>query len=542
MNQAELLLVLKAKDLASKEVKGLQKSLGGVSGGLGAIGVSALGMGAAIAGVFAQSIKMAIDEEKNIARLGASLKANIPAWDGNTAAIEKQIRVRENMAFSDDDLRDSLAKLVGSTKDVSKAFALQRTAMDLARYANIDLTTASDVLMKVQIGQFKALKGLGIKVKDFATTEEALAAIQKTVTGQAEAYAETVGGKMLTAQIKIDDAMEDFGSISLPAVADAADEVSGALTNVSAVMAVLQGDTSRLSDVNIDLVGVFERGLGPIGFFKDGIEDAGDSVVRFITGAKEVIPVTYDVATAFTEARENAAPLADAIRIVGTDAQKTRVRLKDLKTAAQSALGPVLEAVYGPAILKGQEAGLLGQIRDTKAELKEAKKAGDKLEITKLQGQLAEQQSDLVVTREKMSALGDKPAKDSISNWLKAVDQKVIDLKNDTHAALTTFQVLGGYTGGTGGGGGGRSGQTTARAVGGPTNPNRAYWVGENGPELWQDNHAGTITPANRLPSGSNGGKPTPIIVQVDGRELFRIMDAYGYSELQRSAATLVRS
>ena len=57
----------------------------------------------------------------------------MPGFDGNTEAIEKLISKRELLAFSDDELRNSSALLVTSTKDLKEAEDLQALAMDLAR-------------------------------------------------------------------------------------------------------------------------------------------------------------------------------------------------------------------------------------------------------------------------------------------------------------------------------------------------------------------------------------------------------------------------
>lgn len=153
----------------------------------------------------------ASSEEANIAKLGASLKANIPGYDGNTDAIERVVKAREDLAFSDDTLRDSLSLLVGATHDVDKAFEIQATAMDLARFKGIDLGTASEALTKVESGQFRILKSLGIVLKDGATATDALAAVQRVAGGQAKAYADTTSGAVDSLKIAFQDLYEEIG-------------------------------------------------------------------------------------------------------------------------------------------------------------------------------------------------------------------------------------------------------------------------------------------------------------------------------------------
>jgi hypothetical protein len=161
-----------------------------------------------------------------------------------TTAIEAKIAAQEKLGFSDDALRDSLGALVVKTKDVAKAQQLQTIAMDLARARGIDLGTATDVLIKIQNGQYRALKGLGIAIvpvtkaqdalkasnknateaqkraakalDDTATKALALSAIQKSTKGQAQAYGDTQVGIFESIKITVGDVVEDLGGLFLP--------------------------------------------------------------------------------------------------------------------------------------------------------------------------------------------------------------------------------------------------------------------------------------------------------------------------------------
>jgi hypothetical protein len=154
-----------AKDQASKTVNGLRQNiaklggprfgvLGNAVGGLSAMSLGAFGAAAgvgvlsggieAFGNVLGSSVRAAAEEQVNIARLGAALKANVKDWNGNTDAIEAQIQQRELLGFSDDDLRDSLSRLVIRTHDVEKAFQDQSLAMDIARGRGIDSRAQGD--------------------------------------------------------------------------------------------------------------------------------------------------------------------------------------------------------------------------------------------------------------------------------------------------------------------------------------------------------------------------------------------------------------
>lgn len=229
-SESELLLILKAKDLASSKVDGLGKSIdktggkakrGGINLGLLAkgAGVAAIGIGALVFGL-AKATGAAAEEQKGIARMNAAIKSNDKAFHGNTDAIEALISKREGLAFSDDQLRDSLTFLVTKYHDVNRAQALQATAMDLARLKGISLQDATVLLSKGLDGSSKVLKQLGIDLPKTATEQERLTAIQKAAAGQAEAYGKTAAGAQEAFQIAMDDLVEDAGSLFLPIMKD----------------------------------------------------------------------------------------------------------------------------------------------------------------------------------------------------------------------------------------------------------------------------------------------------------------------------------
>lgn len=170
----------------------------------------------AVGDVLANAEQEFLADEKSIAQLTTSLRANAKGWDGSTDAIEKTLKARMDLGFSDDEQRTSLGKLVGAYGNVNKALAVQRTAMDLARFSGTDLATASDVLTKVHAGSYRALKALGISTKGVTNETEALAAVYKVVNGQASAFADTVGGKLLAAETKLKDKTEELGKAWAP--------------------------------------------------------------------------------------------------------------------------------------------------------------------------------------------------------------------------------------------------------------------------------------------------------------------------------------
>jgi hypothetical protein len=231
--QLDLEVELKGADKASKGLGGVSKEagvlgkamsalkggIGGIGSGLGAmmgpIGLVTAGVGALGAGLLGAA-KAAADEEVGIIRMNTALKNALPAWDGNTAAVESYIAKQEKLAFADDQLRDSLGFLVTQTGDLAEAQNLQATAMDLARAKGIDLMTATKAVGKVDQDSIGILKKLGIEVTEEMTKEQALTAIRKASAGQAEAYANSTAGSMERAQNAFGNAMETIGGAVVP--------------------------------------------------------------------------------------------------------------------------------------------------------------------------------------------------------------------------------------------------------------------------------------------------------------------------------------
>lgn len=198
-----------------------------------------------------------LEDAASQSKLTAALQANIPAWDGRTDAIEEVIGAQMRLGFSDDEQRSSLAELSAITKDVTEAQKLQSLAMDLARFKNLDLGTASDIVGKVYAGNLGTLSRYGIVLGENATKEEALAAIQKMAAGQAEAFAAGPLGKQAAAQLKVGEAMEKVGGI--------VDQVSQVVMPIFAdVLTGLVDTFGRVWDSIQPVIATITGGLGPV--------------------------------------------------------------------------------------------------------------------------------------------------------------------------------------------------------------------------------------------------------------------------------------
>lgn len=357
MADRELNFIVKGKDEASGPFGKVKKSLdemstssGGLKGKLSSLGgglvhfgkiAGALAVGA-LAGLAAGlgfAAKQAIEEEANLAKLNTTLAANIPNWDGNTAAIEALIDKRQNLAFSDDQLRDSLGTLVTFTKDLTKAQDLQALAMDFARLKGIDLTTASEILGKVSTGNTGILGRYGIAVGKNATATEALAAVQKAAAGQAEAYGNTTKGAFEKFQIAMNNVVEDVGAALLPIMGALAttlnDTVIPIVKDIAAKIGAWFKENKALIDQVVKLAGeVLGALIAAIGFVIGKIGEFVSAIANNRDAMAVLGTIADVIATAFRLVRDAIVFVIKSISDWVAGIQKNKPLMEALATVA----------------------------------------------------------------------------------------------------------------------------------------------------------------------------------------------------------------
>lgn len=202
----------KAEQDAGK-LKGVLMDIGKVAAGIGAAkGIQELG------GFLVDATKAAAEEEAAMARLDQAIRNSGAAFDESKAKIEQRIKAGQDLAFSDDDVRDSFQQLLAATGDVDEALKRQALAMDFARGAGIPLEQASKLLGKVTAENVEVFKRMGITIGEGATEAEAFAVIQGKFAGQSEAYAKSTAGQFEQAKIRMGEVKETIGMALLPVV------------------------------------------------------------------------------------------------------------------------------------------------------------------------------------------------------------------------------------------------------------------------------------------------------------------------------------
>jgi len=209
-------------DKADKETKTFSNKLdNALQKGAAAFLAVGAAAGAMAIKIGIDAVKAAVEDEKAQKSLAITLKNTTKATDAQVKSVEDYIdKTARATGVADDQLRPSLDRLVRSTKDVTKAQALQQLALDISAGTGKDLATVTEALSKGLDGNLGALKRIGvplseniIKSKDF---DAAVKELSNTFAGQADAAAETFEGRMKRIRIAIDEAKEQLGTALLP--------------------------------------------------------------------------------------------------------------------------------------------------------------------------------------------------------------------------------------------------------------------------------------------------------------------------------------
>lgn len=344
------------------------KGIAGAKGKIGGLGTIAAGVAGGSLGGLTMAMgelgRAAAAEEANIARLSQAL-ANVGVdYSELGGSIEKKIAAQtKSFAFSDDAQRDSLARLVVVTKDTAHAFRLQALAMDLARARGLDLVTATDAVIKVSQGRYKILQQMGIVIDETMTKEQALAALEKQVAGQAEAYGKTAQANIDRTRIAIDNAREAIGG-AVGVFASFATINAGFGKGIIAAGAGLGMFAKNLFSTTkgVQLFGTALR-MNPIGLIITGVAALGVGLKilydRF-EGVRNVLNGIRDAARQFLPGfafiSDLAGDTAKSLGIMGDEAAETGDDLTELGKKGAAAIFTITKAIEDSEAKRGGAA------------------------------------------------------------------------------------------------------------------------------------------------------------------------------------------
>lgn len=207
-------IVISSKDETAPGVASAEGNISRLGRGvLGATAAwSAFGSATTTAvGFLSDAARAGADDEASTLRLQQALENTGASWAAQQGAIEARIEAGQRLAFSDDQMRDSLSLLLAQTGSLDEALKRQKLAMDLARGAHIDVVTASKLLGKVTDENVNVLGRYGISVQKGADETALFAAVQQKFGGQAETYGNSTQGAIQRVTNATDDWKESVG-------------------------------------------------------------------------------------------------------------------------------------------------------------------------------------------------------------------------------------------------------------------------------------------------------------------------------------------
>lgn len=224
--QGKAEIVVTTKDEASAKLKTIGTNATNMGKQFGNAGKSMMAAGGAIVGALGATAKAAEDERLNVAKLSQSLENVGVSYDDVKESLEGVIAAtQQKTGIADDAQREAMSSLIQITGSYDTALGLLPVALDLAKAKSIDLTTAAEILGKVNEGNTGILSRYGIVVGENATASEALAAINDRVKGSAEALA----SPLEIMQANMGDIAEGVGTALLPSLNELITKLSNGL-------------------------------------------------------------------------------------------------------------------------------------------------------------------------------------------------------------------------------------------------------------------------------------------------------------------------
>jgi hypothetical protein len=177
-------------------------------------------LGALTAGI-GLATKAAMEDEAAQLELARQLRVTTQATDAQIKAVEQSISAfSKQTAMADDQLRPALANLVRATGSLELSQKAMAVTADLATAKNIDMETASVAVSKALAGQTTALIKLDPSLKGVidssSSADEIMQALNNSVGGAAETFANSAEGGLKNFGIQMDELKESIGAAFIP--------------------------------------------------------------------------------------------------------------------------------------------------------------------------------------------------------------------------------------------------------------------------------------------------------------------------------------
>lgn len=202
----------------------------GILGGKGFLGAAAVGVGVA-------SLKSIINASANaqqvLGQTRVALEDSGLSWSRYGDVIQKVVASQSRLGFDDEEQLKAISTFARATGDVSKALDLTALSADVARGRYIDLASASNIVLKAQLGNAGALRRIGIDARKGASSIELLTLLTQKYGGSAEAAMGDATTANERLKVSLDNVKETLGSGALPLVSALANAMSDAADSAS---------------------------------------------------------------------------------------------------------------------------------------------------------------------------------------------------------------------------------------------------------------------------------------------------------------------
>ena len=174
-----------------------------------------------------------VKTERAQANLQTAVKDTGQNFAAATPVIESYAKKMMDLGFTHDQTYASIAKLTAATGSVTTATNAMNVVADLARFKNMSLADATDVLARSTAGGALGLRDLGIKmgltIPKGSSFADILQAVETRARGAADAFAGTLGGQLDITKAKFDDMQVSLGEKLVPAITKLANWINETL-------------------------------------------------------------------------------------------------------------------------------------------------------------------------------------------------------------------------------------------------------------------------------------------------------------------------
>ena len=318
--------------------------------------------GAAVTAFAVSAVKAAAEDEKGRKSLEQTIRSNTKATDEQIKSIDNYISKQSiATATTDDVLRPAFARLIRSTKDVTKAQDLLALSQEIATATGKPLEVVTNALGKSFDGQNAALGklGLGIDATTLKTKshDEIMQILKGTYKGFIDNEATNAEFKFKQLTIALDETKEKIGTALLPIVKQLADYMLATVVpNVQAFAAGLTGEDGVVAGITEATQGAYDFGQQLI------------SVIKFVISIKdELIILGGIIATVFVVNKVLAFVTAVEVLIGSMIALRNAAAAAGVATAF--ATGGTSVALAGAAIAAAGATYGLSQIAPSSSKI-----------------------------------------------------------------------------------------------------------------------------------------------------------------------------